>query len=56
MPDTDKSSAEHRSVLENEKNNYGKVSRNQSTALMNTQTLKTRAMSQTIANKTKWIN
>ena len=36
MPDTEKISAKHRSVLENEKNNYGKVSRNQKTALMKT--------------------
>jgi len=40
MPNTDKSSAEHRNVLENEKNSYGKVSINQYTALMNTRTLK----------------
>jgi len=46
MPDTDKSSTKHRSVLENEKNNYRKVSRNQNRALMNTRTLKTRSMNQ----------
>jgi len=56
MPDTDKSSAKNRSVLENEKNNYRKVSRNQNTALMNTRTLKTRATSQNNGNKTKRKN
>ena len=52
MPNTDKSSTKHRSVLENEKNNYRKVSRNQNTALMNTRTLKTRATSQNNGSKT----
>jgi len=46
MPNSDKSSTKHRRVLEYEKNNYGKVSRNHNTALMNMQTLKMRAMSQ----------
>jgi len=35
-----------KNVLESEKNNYGRVSRNQNMALTNTRTLKTRAMSQ----------
>jgi len=46
MPDTHKSSAEHRSVLEYEKNDYPRVCRNQNTALINMRTLKTRAISQ----------
>jgi len=36
MPNTDKSSTEHTSVLESEKNNNGRVSRNQNMALTNT--------------------
>ena len=46
MPNTEKSSAEHRSVLENEKNKYGRVSRNQKTALTITRTQKTPEVSQ----------
>jgi len=52
MHNIDKSSATNRIVLENEKNNYRKVSRNKNTALMNTRTLKTRAPSQNNGNKT----
>jgi len=36
MPNTNKSSTEHRSVLESEKNNNGRVSRNQNMVLTST--------------------